>query len=78
VLAVPFKAALRSDNKPHLAVKKPDGGFEWREVAIAHSDGTIAVIGRGLKSGDLVALDPLALWSEAEKRRKSSPPPDEK
>jgi HlyD family secretion protein len=77
VLSVPFKAVLYFDDKTHLAVKKPDGGFEWREVAVAHSDGTIAVIGRGLKSGDVVALDPFALWSEAEKRRKFGRSSDE-
>jgi len=78
VLSVPFKAVLWYDDKHHLAVKKPDGGFEWREVAIAHSDGTIAVIGQGLKSGDVVALDPLALMSEAEKRQKFGPRSNEK
>jgi len=77
VLSVPFKAALWYENKHHLAVKKPDGGFEWREVTIAHSDRTIAVTGQGLKSGDVVALGPLALWSEAEKRRKFGRPSNE-
>jgi HlyD family secretion protein len=78
VLSVPLKAVLYFDDKNQMAVKKPDGGFAWREVTIAHSDDTIAVIGQGLKSGEVVALDPLALMSEAEKRQEFGPRPDEK
>ena len=32
VLKVPIKAVLQYYGKDHVAVKKPDGGFEWREV----------------------------------------------
>jgi HlyD family secretion protein len=78
VLSVPCKAMLYFDEKYHLAVKKPDGGFEWREVEIGQADETTAVIKQGLKSGEVVALNPLALMSEEEKRQKFGSPPDEK
>jgi multidrug resistance efflux pump len=75
VLTVPWKAMLNFDDKNHLAVKKPEGGFAWREVAIGQSDDKIAVIKQGLKSGDVVSLDPLALMSDEEKRQKFGTPP---
>ena len=52
VLSVPVKAVLAFDGKHHLAVKKPDGGFEWREVVIGQYDEKIDVIKQGLKSGE--------------------------
>ena len=42
---------------------------------IGHSNETIAVITQGLKSGDVVALAPLAPMSEEEKRQKFGSPP---
>jgi multidrug efflux pump subunit AcrA (membrane-fusion protein) len=77
VLSVPYKALLFFDRKHHLAVKKPDGGFAWREVAIGQSDDKTAVIKSGLREGDVVSLDPLALMSEDEKRQKFRMPPSE-
>jgi HlyD family secretion protein len=78
VLSVPVTALLAFGGKNHLAVKKAGGGFEWREVDIGQSDARIAVIKQGLKSGDRVALDPLALMSDEEKRQKFGSPPNEK
>src|SRR3954470_2239738 len=34
VLSVPIQALLLFDDKTHVAVKKPDGGIEWREVTL--------------------------------------------
>jgi RND family efflux transporter MFP subunit len=70
VLSVPYNALLYFGDKYHLAVKKPAGGFDWREVAVGQSDKDIAVIEQGLKSGEVVAVDPLALMSEEEKRQR--------
>jgi len=78
VLTVPVKAVLHFDGKDHVAVKKPEGGFDWREVTLGLSDETIVEIKQGLKSGDVVALDPLALMSEKEKRQKFGSAPIEK
>ena len=67
VLAVPIKAVLNFDGKDHVAVKKPDRRFEWREVASGVSDGTLVELKKGVKSGDVVALRPLSLWSKQRK-----------
>jgi HlyD family secretion protein len=75
VLTVPVKAILLFDGKDHVAVKKPDGGFDWREVELGVSNGKIVQVKQGLKSGDDVILDPSSLMSEAEKRQKFGSPP---
>ncbi len=75
VLTVPVKAILAFDGKDHVALKKPDGGFGWREVELGVSNGKIVQVKQGLKSGDDVILDPLSLMSEAEKRQKLGSPP---
>src|SRR5262249_3801628 len=41
VLRVPAEAVLRYDDKDHLAVKKPDGTFERREVVLGISNGKL-------------------------------------
>jgi multidrug efflux pump subunit AcrA (membrane-fusion protein) len=75
VLTVPVKAVLPFDGKVHVAVKKPDGGFEWREVTTGLSDEKIVEIKAGIKSGEVVALEPLELMSEDEKHQKLGSPP---
>ena len=75
VLTVPVKAILAFDGKDHVAVKKPDGGFDWREVELGVSDGKIVQVKEGLKSGDDVILDSLSLMSETEKHQKLGSPP---
>jgi multidrug efflux pump subunit AcrA (membrane-fusion protein) len=67
VLAVPIEAVLDFEGKDHVAVKKPDGRFEWREVARGVSNGTLVELKKGVRSGDLVALKPLLLWSKQKK-----------
>ena len=47
VLSVPVKAVLLFDGKDHVAVKKPDGGFDWREVDLGLSDEKIVEIKAG-------------------------------
>jgi HlyD family secretion protein len=70
VLSVPFAAVVSYDDKDHVAVKKPGGGFDWREVELGKSNGKVVEVKRGLNAGDVVTLDPLALMTEAEKRAK--------
>jgi HlyD family secretion protein len=59
VLAVPLQAIVRYDGKDHLAVKKPDGSFDWREVVLGVEADKEVEVKRGVQAGDLVALKPL-------------------
>src|SRR6185437_6817558 len=54
VLSVPIQSVLHYGGKDHVALKKPEGGFDWREVTPGVSDGKRIEIKRGLQSGDLV------------------------
>jgi HlyD family secretion protein len=76
VFSVPIDAIVHYDNKDHVAVKKPSGGFEWREVTLGMTNDQQIEITQGIESGELVATKPLALLSEEQKRTiKNSPPP---
>jgi RNA polymerase sigma factor (sigma-70 family) len=68
VLSVPVRAVLRYDGRDRVAVKRPDGGFDFREVILGLSDGQVIEVKEGIPSGAVVALNPLALMSEEEKR----------
>ncbi len=72
VISVPIRAVLPFNDKDHVAVKKPGGGFEWREVTLGVSNAKIVEVRQGLESGESVALNPLALMSEEEKREKKA------
>jgi RNA polymerase sigma factor (sigma-70 family) len=68
VLSVPITALIHHGGKDRLAVKKPGGGFEWREVTLGVGNDEVVEVKKGLRSGDVVALRPLSLLSEQEKR----------
>ncbi|AGA28963.1 hypothetical protein Sinac_4800 [Singulisphaera acidiphila DSM 18658] len=68
VLSVPVVAILEYQGKDHLAVKRADGTYDWRTVTVGTSNDKLVEIREGLKSGDRVALSPLLLMSEEEKR----------
>ena len=70
VLSVPVQAVLRYDGKDHVAVKKPDGGFEWRDVDLGISNDKLVEVKHGIQSGEIVAFNPLSLMSDEEKRAK--------
>ena len=72
-LTVPIKAVLRRDGKDQVAVRKPDGTFEWRDVTVGGFSGTLLEITQGLKPGEQVAIDARALLSEAERQRPIPP-----
>ena len=55
-------------------MKKPGGGFEWREVVLGISNEKDVEVKEGLRSGEAVILNPIALMSEEEKRAKFSTP----
>ena len=64
VLGVPVEAVVRFDDKDHVAVKKPDGAFEWREVTLGQSNKRSVEVKQGIKSGELVATRPRGLLSK--------------
>jgi HlyD family secretion protein len=61
VLAVPFQAVVRYEGKWHVAVKKPGGGIELRDVNVGLSNDKLVEITHGIESGDTVVLNPAAL-----------------
>jgi HlyD family secretion protein len=76
VLSVPVEAVVHYDNKDHVAVKNPGGGFEWREVTLGLSNEKQVEVKQGIQSGELVAIKPGDLLSEEQKRAiRSSPTP---
>ena len=68
VLTVPDRACLEYDGKWHVAVKKPDGRIEWREVTLGVGNGRFVEVKQGVQSGELVIINPRALRGEESKR----------
>jgi RNA polymerase sigma factor (sigma-70 family) len=68
VLTVPVAALLLIDGKYHVAVKKPEGGFDLRTVTLGMASDERVEVKQGLQSGDVVVPDPLSLMSDEEKR----------
>jgi multidrug efflux pump subunit AcrA (membrane-fusion protein) len=77
VIMVPRSAVVHFDfdNKTLVKVKKPDGGFESREVVTGDLDETAKLIEikEGLKPGEQVAEKPLELLSSDEQRKRGQP-----
>jgi HlyD family secretion protein len=77
VLSVPVEAILQYDGKDHVAVKKADGTFEWREATLGISNERIVEVKEGIKPGEQVAIKPLDLLTEQQKQKiRSSPAQD--
>jgi HlyD family secretion protein len=74
VLSVPVQAVLLYDGKDQVAVKKPGGGFEWRDVDLGISNEKEVEVKAGIRSGEAVILNPIDLLTEEEKRAKFSTP----
>src|SRR5262249_46466267 len=74
VLSVPVEAVVRYDGKDHLAFQKPSGGFEWRDVILGVSNDKYVEVKEGIRSGERVVLNPMALMSEEEQRAKLGAP----
>jgi hypothetical protein len=74
VLTVPIETVLHFEGKPHVTVKKPDGSFERREVALGETSDNLVEVKNGLKSGELVVLNPVALLRDSEKRQMNRTP----
>ncbi|MGO9598631.1 MAG: efflux RND transporter periplasmic adaptor subunit [Isosphaeraceae bacterium] len=67
VLSVPMEAVLEYGGKDHLAVRTPTG-YERREVELGENNDKFVEVTKGLTAGSIVALNPVALISEEEKR----------
>jgi HlyD family secretion protein len=74
VLSVPVESLLVYDGKYYdiVAVKKPGGGFEWRDVILGTGNEKFVEIKEGIRSGEAVILNPISLMNEEEKREKFS------
>ncbi len=71
-IGVPVKALVQYDEKDHVAVKRPDGKIEWRDVVLGASDGQTVEIKEGLKAGDQVILEPERWLSEDQRARRNA------
>lgn len=68
VLAVPVQAILQFKGKDYIYVRLADGGFARREIKLGTSNDKLVEVKEGINEGDEVALNPVALMTEAEKR----------
>jgi RND family efflux transporter MFP subunit len=69
-LIIPQGSLVYYDDSYHVAIKRADGGIEWRAVKLGLANGTDAEIKEGAAAGERVVVDPLSLMSEEEKRQK--------
>jgi multidrug efflux pump subunit AcrA (membrane-fusion protein) len=76
VLTLPNASVVRFDGKDQVAVQQPDGGFAWRVVVLGVTNDAMTEVKSGLKSGDIVALKPVTLLSDAQKRQIAASPTD--
>ncbi len=67
VLSVPVQAIIEYSGKDHLAIRTPNG-FERREVELGATNDKFVEVTKGVTAGTVVALNPLTLISENEKR----------
>lgn len=67
VLSVPVQAILEFKNKDYVYVRQGDE-FARREIKLGVSNDKLVEVKEGINEGDEVALNPVALMSEAEKR----------
>jgi HlyD family secretion protein len=73
-LSVPVDAVVRYHEKDHLAIMKPGGAIEWRDVTLGIYNDKFVEVTAGLSSGDTVVMNPVSLMSEQEKREKFGAP----
>jgi RNA polymerase sigma factor (sigma-70 family) len=66
-ITVQAGAVIRLDGKDRVAVKKADGGFDWREVTVGEANDAVFEIKEGIQPGEEVAADPMELLSKEER-----------
>jgi HlyD family secretion protein len=69
---VPRTAVAKVGKAFQVAVRKADGKVEWRDVTLTDATDESAGIKSGLKPGDEVARDAIALMSETEREEKQA------
>ncbi len=67
VLSVPVTAVMELRGKDYLYVRKPENGFERREVSLGISDDKVVEVKKGLNEGEQVVLSPTLLLTEDER-----------
>lgn len=72
-LTVPLSSVIGIRGNSVVAVKRPDGGFDWRAVTLGETDGKVYEVKSGLKAGEAVAVDPRSLPSGENGARKLPP-----
>jgi RND family efflux transporter MFP subunit len=75
VLSVPLSSLVQYDGAYHVAVKRPDGHVDWREVELGISNDKVVEVKEGLKAGDRVVVEPAPLLSDEQKRKVAEPTP---
>jgi HlyD family secretion protein len=73
VLSVPVKSAIRLNGEWHVAVKKPNGGFDLRQVQFGMGDDERVEVKQGLQSGEAVIVDPRALLTDEQRANLNAP-----
>jgi RNA polymerase sigma factor (sigma-70 family) len=80
VISIPIQAVLVRRGKSRVAVKRADGGFDWRDVTLGVADESRVEVKAGLEVGESVAINPRVLQDmEALRRYDPAPktaPPD--
>jgi HlyD family secretion protein len=74
VLSVPVEAVVHRNGRDRVAIQKSDGRFEWREVTLGQSNDRMVEVTQGIKSGELVAMQPRLLLSEAHEGARGQAP----
>jgi HlyD family secretion protein len=67
VLSVPIQAILEYQGKDHMAIKTPNG-YERRVVEVGVNNERFVEITKGVTAGTVVALNPVALMTDEERR----------
>ena len=73
-ISVPYGAVIAYDGKDHVALKRPDGGVEWRDVVLGTGGDEIVEVKEGLRDGDQVILDPNPFLSDEQRARIKAAP----
>lgn len=68
VLSIPTLAVLQFKGKDHVFVHRADGTWDRREIKLGISNDKLVEVTEGLSEGEEVALSPVLLMSETEKR----------
>jgi RNA polymerase sigma factor (sigma-70 family) len=72
-IGLPQTAFVPRGDGARVAVKRPDGGIEWRDVVPGASGDQVVEVKEGLRDGDRVILDPTPYLGDERKARMNPP-----